>query len=76
MRDVPDTTGNPKYDDTGRVEIKSFFLYGDDTVDAVSITAEVYSLQGYPTNLFIKQKRYRLVEHRPLHAEYIYTVAA
>lgn len=75
MRDVPDTTNNPKYDDTGRVEIKSHFYYGEPSAPAVAISAEVYALQGYPPNLTIRGQRFRLAEHRSIHSEYIYAAA-
>lgn len=75
MRDVPDTTGNAKYDDTGRVEIASHFLYGEPTGKALAITAEVYGLQGYPPSLLVGGVRFRLAEHRAAHNEYIYAAA-
>lgn len=74
MHGIKDTTGNPKYDDTGHIEIKYHAQDGNQN-PIVAVSNEVYSLTGQRSILFVKGVRYTHTGARPLHHEQIYTKA-
>lgn len=75
MHAIQDTTDQPRYDDSGKIELKYHALDGDGK-PIVGVSDEVYDLNGGPKGLLIKGEPYWRLDHRPLHAEWVFVRAA
>lgn len=75
MHLIPDD-GKPKYDHTGRIEIKSmFFLTGEEPgncTPALSVSDEVWCMYDKPMTLLVGGKLYKHAMSKPLHNEQVY----